>query len=766
MTKLPPLAPRLEHLRPLPSASDDPAQSESIRGITFWSVVASLALLAAKPLLDIIGEDPGANAIDFGTILTMIGGAFMVTALLTGLLNTERLPWSLFLIFAAIVIMLLLSVVSYLAISSRDELLELFKRHRTVVFGPFVPPATGVAREALRLIVSFAPLALIGVMMRYGKAIADHLLRYTVLAVVGAALIHCLIAWLQVLGIVEYTFYFIMPDVYMGRPSGGYHHPMSLGRLLIFCVFMLYMGYDRLRLGPVKHYALIAVLFGTTVISTHRLSIICVTMVIALFEGRRLLALRGQRRLNRKTVIRSVAGAVALALVTVVIMGNHLASRIKVMFAAVGSWDVGSDRFLNGRGAVWIDTVRAFGKSSWDIWLFGFGYEPWDMHNDLARIAVVWGATGVILTVAMLVILYGFTRNLVSARGRWALMILYLVLLGFGLTQKPTSYPYFMWLFLFCHMLILGYYPIFRRAGDWQTRAPAMTTAAPDLDAPRERTDWSEAEASVLSPVNPDLALPFFSVCIVVRDRPELLKKAVVSVLENSFRDFELVIIDDGSAIPVTEVLAPHPYSADPRIRVFRQDRYGISPARNHALKMAKGVFITVLDSDDELASNALRLLHDFLVTTSSLWVYTDYQEMGEEVCRLIRLPEYGSPQSMLRGILTRPRLPFKHSGMTIQRDLLLGMGGYDESLRLFEDIDLMLRGLRAGIHPRHLAEPIVQYRWHDGNITRQRRLHGISVWFQLIDLHRPTRVPGGNARMKMVRAAGELGKWLVRLVG
>ncbi len=465
MTKLPSLTLRLKQLRPPPSASDDPAQPESIRGITFWSVVASLAFLAVKPLLDIVGEDPGANAMDFGTILTMIGGAFMVIALVTGSLKAERLPWSLFLIFAAIAIMLVLSAVSYLAISSRGELLELFRRHRTVLFGPFVPPAIGVPREALRLIVSFAPLALIGVMMRYGKAIADRLLRYTVLAVVGAALVHCLIAWLQVLGIVKYTFYFVMPGVYMGRPSGGYFHPMSLGRLLIFCVFILYVGYDRLRLGAVKHYALIAVLFATTVISTHRLSIICVTLVIALFEGRRLLALRGKQRLNRKTVTRLAAGAGALVLVTVVIMGDYLASRIKVMFAAVGSWDVGSDRFLNGRGAVWIDTIRVFGKSSWDIWLFGFGYEPWDMHNDLARIAVVWGATGVILTVAMLVILYRFTRSMTSVDGRLPLAILYLVLLCFGLTQKPTSYPYFMWLFLFCHMLILGYYPASRQVG-------------------------------------------------------------------------------------------------------------------------------------------------------------------------------------------------------------------------------------------------------------------------------------------------------------
>jgi hypothetical protein len=73
----------------------------------------------------------------------------------------------------------------------------------------------------------------------------------------------------------------------------------------------------------------------------------------------------------------------------------------------------------------------------------------------------------------MLVVLYRFTRSMISARGRLALAILYLVLLVLGLTQKPTSYPYFMWLFLFCHMLILGYYPVSRQvgaSGQWHER--------------------------------------------------------------------------------------------------------------------------------------------------------------------------------------------------------------------------------------------------------------------------------------------------------
>ena len=188
--------------------------------------------------------------------------------------------------------------------------------------------------------------------------------------------------------------------------------------------------------------------------------------------------------------------------------------------------------------------------------------------------------------------------------------------------------------------------------------------------------------------------------------RNEEIERAKQPGYVSRYDDFDFEYTDGTRPRPA-RFDQPHPYPADPRVRVFRQAQHGISPARNHALKMAKGAFITVLDSDDELASDALRLLHDFLIATSSPWVYADYHEMGQEVSRLIRLPEYRSAQSMLRGILTRPRLPFKHSGMTIQRDLLLSMGGYDESLRLFaEKVLPAVQAMPTPINPASLGQP------------------------------------------------------------
>ncbi|TDC58043.1 glycosyltransferase [Micromonospora sp. KC207] len=257
--------------------------------------------------------------------------------------------------------------------------------------------------------------------------------------------------------------------------------------------------------------------------------------------------------------------------------------------------------------------------------------------------------------------------------------------------------------------------------------------------------------------------VPTFSVCIVVRDRAVLLVDAVRSVLANHHRDFELVVVDDGSAVPVTRVLAEAGVSADRRVRVLSLPPSGIAQARNVALRAATGRYITVLDSDDELSADALARLHDLLVATDGDWVYVDYHEVRGGSSRHIRLPEYASARAMLLGVLTRPRLPFKHSGTTIDRRLLERIGGYDESFRLFEDVELMLRALRAGVHPRRLAHPVVRFRRHDGNVTRGR-LGGLVFWFRLVDTYCPSRVPGVAFGIKALRTLSETGKWLVSL--
>ncbi len=89
------------------------------------------------------------------------------------------------------------------------------------------------------------------------------------------------------------------------------------------------------------------------------------------------------------------------------------------------------------------------------------------------------------------------------------------------------------------------------------------------------------------------------SVVVPTFNRAYCIQRAVDSVLAQTYRDVEVILIDDGSSDGTSEVVARR-YGGDQRVRYFRQDNTGISGARNTGLARARGAYIALLDSDDE----------------------------------------------------------------------------------------------------------------------------------------------------------------------
>jgi glycosyltransferase involved in cell wall biosynthesis len=106
------------------------------------------------------------------------------------------------------------------------------------------------------------------------------------------------------------------------------------------------------------------------------------------------------------------------------------------------------------------------------------------------------------------------------------------------------------------------------------------------------------------------MAEPFFSVIIPVYNRAAALATAIGSVLGQSFQDFEIVVVDDGSRDDPKSVAESF---GDPRIRVLRQDNQGGGVARNTAIDAARGRYITPLDSDDIFLPHHLATMKDLL---------------------------------------------------------------------------------------------------------------------------------------------------------
>ena len=179
------------------------------------------------------------------------------------------------------------------------------------------------------------------------------------------------------------------------------------------------------------------------------------------------------------------------------------------------------------------------------------------------------------------------------------------------------------------------------------------------------------------------------SVITPTYNRARFLPAAVASVLSQTFGDFELIIVDDGSEDNTPDVLKP--FFADRRVRYVYQENQGQSHARNLALKQATGDFIAFLDSDDVWARDKLeKQLAVFRANSEVDIVHGDEATINEQgsVVSLQNMRRYS-------GRITRYLLADNSVSITtalVRRRCFDEMGGFDTSVGVADDYELWLR--------------------------------------------------------------------------
>jgi glycosyltransferase involved in cell wall biosynthesis len=196
--------------------------------------------------------------------------------------------------------------------------------------------------------------------------------------------------------------------------------------------------------------------------------------------------------------------------------------------------------------------------------------------------------------------------------------------------------------------------------------------------------------------------MPLVSVIVPTYNRAHVLDRAVRSVLEQTLRDFELIVVDDGSTDSTPQVLG----GFDHKLRVVSQENRGVSAARNAGIAAARGELLAFLDSDDEWTAEKLgrqtalfrRSNPFFICHTDELWMRN-----GKEV------PQKGIHRKQGGWFFERAleRCLISPSSVMISRALLDQVGVFDEDLRAAEDYDLWLRV--TAFHPvDFVPEPLV----------------------------------------------------------
>jgi glycosyltransferase involved in cell wall biosynthesis len=182
---------------------------------------------------------------------------------------------------------------------------------------------------------------------------------------------------------------------------------------------------------------------------------------------------------------------------------------------------------------------------------------------------------------------------------------------------------------------------------------------------------------------------PRVSVVIPVFNRPTAVCRAIRSVLTQTFQDFEIVVVDDGSTDDTPAAIAAF---ADPRIRLIRHDRRcGGSAARNTGIRASAAEYVAFLDSDDEWSSRTLeRQLEVFGRSNRPLGLVYTGEEAVDADGRTIRF--IPSVRDDLAKVLLLDNVIGGCSLAMVPRAILDELGGFDESLTSRQDVDLWLR--------------------------------------------------------------------------
>jgi glycosyltransferase involved in cell wall biosynthesis len=202
---------------------------------------------------------------------------------------------------------------------------------------------------------------------------------------------------------------------------------------------------------------------------------------------------------------------------------------------------------------------------------------------------------------------------------------------------------------------------------------------------------------------------PIVSVLLPVYNAQRYVAEAVESILAQTFVDFELLLIDDGSTDRSLKILETYA-AKDKRIRLTSRENRGLTRTLNEMIDQAEGEFVARMDADDIALPNRFARQVEFLQNNPNVnCVGSAYQFIDEQGRMLLTGVEPENNEEIQRGLLAGFAIRMLHPSIMIRRASLIEIGGYDET-RVAEDLDLYLRLGEIG-ELANLKEVLMKYR-------------------------------------------------------
>ena len=208
---------------------------------------------------------------------------------------------------------------------------------------------------------------------------------------------------------------------------------------------------------------------------------------------------------------------------------------------------------------------------------------------------------------------------------------------------------------------------------------------------------------------------PYFSVIIPCYNVVDTLPPTFECLVKQSYKNFEVVFINDGSNDGTKELIEN--FKLDQDIIVINQKNYGLGSARNSGIKASKGKFLALLDADDLWEENKLEMVYNYLMKNNSR-VICHNELVVNEKNKLLKKNYYG-PHTTYEDLLFKNNC-LSPSAVVIERDVFNEVGYFTENLKLHgvEDYDMWLRIAFLNIKISYMPDFLGSYVIHGNNMS------------------------------------------------
>ncbi|HIC46053.1 MAG TPA: glycosyltransferase [Methylophaga aminisulfidivorans] len=224
------------------------------------------------------------------------------------------------------------------------------------------------------------------------------------------------------------------------------------------------------------------------------------------------------------------------------------------------------------------------------------------------------------------------------------------------------------------------------------------------------------------------VAAPLVSVVMAVYDGEEYIDKAIQSILNQEYKNFEFIIINDGSNDNTQEIINKY-HASDSRIVTISRENKGLVASLNEGVHLARGELIARMDADDISFLERLGNQVAFMDANPQVVCCGSFYEVIDEDGDSLTILDAPTEDSEIQKLLMQGHTVICHPTAMFRKSVFLNTGGYQQKFYLVEDLDLWIRLGEFG-QLANIPLPLVKYRTNCESVSAQnsqKQLHRAS---------------------------------------